>query len=123
MADEIVASAVFDRIREVYKLPSDAAMARHLGIYPQDIPRRREKGNVPFEAILKTCPPLDWEYLFFGVRSQPHHRDSLKAFLNWPEYQRRLFSYLELEGDDYEVVLRKRKDRPPAAEPPPEAKP
>lgn len=71
MVDKIVADAVFDRIRELYGLASDAAMARHLGIYPQDVPRRREKGNVPFEAILTTCPPADWEYLFTGTRSAP----------------------------------------------------
>lgn len=66
MGDEIIPHPVFDRIRELYQLPSDAAMARMLKIYPQDVPRQRKSGNIPYKQILSECPPEDWPYIFKG---------------------------------------------------------
>jgi hypothetical protein len=68
MGDEIFSNAVFTRIRELYRLDSDAAMARRLGIFPQDVPRQRKSGNLPYKQILNACPPGDWEFIFTGRR-------------------------------------------------------
>jgi hypothetical protein len=79
MPDEIVADAVFDRIRHLYGLPSDAAMARKLGIHPQDVPRQRKTGNLPYKQILMTCPPEDWPFIFLEQRPKEPGRSAWEA--------------------------------------------
>lgn len=69
MASKIVPHAILDRIRALYDLPSDAAMARKLKIAPQDIPRFRKTGNTPYKQILNEVHPKEWEYVFHGRRS------------------------------------------------------
>lgn len=66
MNDKIDSNAVFERIKLLYGISSDAAMARHLDIAPQDIPRFRKTGNIPYKQILNVCRPLDWTFILMN---------------------------------------------------------
>lgn len=100
MPDEINFEGVFERIRELYQLPSDAAMARKLDMFAQDVPRMRKSGNLPYKQILNACPPSDWEFIFTG-RRPPERSEGPITFESAMEY-------LSMLG--WKVTLEKGKD-------------
>jgi hypothetical protein len=77
MADEIIFEGVFERIKALYHLSSDAALARYLGMFPQDLPRLKKTENLPYKQILNACPPADWEFLFLGRRPPERSEGSI----------------------------------------------
>lgn len=70
---------IFDRIKQVYGLKSDADLARLLGMHPSSVSMRRQRGKPDYERIIRSCADADLNWIFrgYGVGDSPGVRYSV----------------------------------------------